>query len=1561
MRAGPHAALRRHKERRTILARLDLPDSRRLRWVPLVVLLVGLTATALATWLLARSEAEEDRVRFLNAVQQRHDRIAERLGAYIAMLRGVAGYLAAHREPEPYEFRAYVEALELQANYPGVQGVGYSRRVAPEMVDALERRQRRQGYEGFKVWPDRPRAEYHSIVYLEPLDRRNRAAIGYDMYSEPTRAAAMARARDTGAPAVSGRVTLVQDIDAQRQPGFLIYVPVYNGREPPRTVAERRDRLDGFAYSPLRADDLFKGIFGTEAAPMVAFAIYDGPQADPMRLLYRSAPWPEQAPRFATLEAFQVGGHTWTVEYRALPAFESVSGSALVPVALFVGIVLSLLLAGLSFMQAHAHAAYRTSVRALQDYREAVRHQQKLYRLAIEQVRDYAIFLVSPEGAMSSWNGGVEKVFGWGEGEFVGQPVEITFPDEDKRCAEEELRIAREQHVARNDRWQVRKDGTRFWASGITNALYDEQGRFVGYLKVMRDLTESRVQQQRIEAQEQQLRLITDTLPVLIAYIDAEQRYRFVNRVYGEWLGLPAERVLERRIQDVVDAEVYAQLREYVERALAGEAVQYTSRLTLGGQVRDLAHTYSPDRDAQGRVVGFAAMVEDIGARKRAEERATTILESITDAFFTVDREWRVSYVNRLAERIMNRTARGILGRTLWELFPALHGTSVEAAYRAAMDRQTPLSFEWQVAPDGLWLDVRAYPSDDGLSVYLRDITAQKRAEAERARQASTLAFMLELNELTRPLVDPEEIAAATARLLGEHLGISRCAYAEFDADEEHFTITGDYHRDVPSIVGRYTLSSFGSEIAGALRAGRIHVRERIDDAESVSAGAVHLGTEIKAYVAVPLHKGGRLVAAMAVHHREPRKWSKAEIELVRLVAARCWEALERARVERNLRESEERFRQMANSISQLAWIARPDGHMEWFNQRWYDYTGTTPEQMAHEGWHKLLHPEMLQDVLEAYEAAITEGEPFEKTCLLRGADGRYREFLSRAEPVRDAAGRIVQWFGTCTDMSGARDAEARFRAVVETTPECVKIIARDGTIRYMNGAGLAMLGASGLEEVQGRSLPDFLVPEHRAAWWRQHARVCEGEKLVWQFEFLDADGSRHWVETHAVPIVMADGQVAHLGMTRDISTAKRVEREREQVLAAERAAREEAERVVRMKDEFLATLSHELRTPLSAMLGWAQLLRRRKLSPEDTAAGLEAIERNAKAQQKLIEDLLDMSRIVSGKVHLDVQPLRLPEVLHAALDVVRPMADAKRISIERDVELDVPALNGDPGRLQQVLWNLLTNAIKFTPAGGRVRVTLRQEGSELMVSVADNGSGIPSSFLPFIFDRFRQFDSSTTRKHGGLGLGLSIVKSLVEMHGGRIRAESPGEGQGATFTVHLPIPAVASTPAPQRESADAAQPADAVSESEAPSLAGLKVLIVDDEPDARMLLRRILAEYDAEVLVASNADEGLECLKRARPQLVVSDIGMPGKDGYRFISEVRALPPDAGGRTPAIALTAFAREEDRRRALMAGFQLHIAKPVDPVALVLACARIAEVADGASRGSDAAAKGKRTD
>ncbi|HEY9380712.1 MAG TPA: ATP-binding protein, partial [Burkholderiales bacterium] len=424
------------------------------------------------------------------------------------------------------------------------------------------------------------------------------------------------------------------------------------------------------------------------------------------------------------------------------------------------------------------------------------------------------------------------------------------------------------------------------------------------------------------------------------------------------------------------------------------------------------------------------------------------------------------------------------------------------------------------------------------------------------------------------------------------------------------------------------------------------------------------------------------------------------------------------------------------------------------------------------------------------------------------------------------------------------------------------------------------------------------------------------------------------------------------------ITDAKRIEIEREKLLTAERTAREEAERVVRMKDEFLATLSHELRTPLSAMLGWAQLLRRRSMSAEDTAAGLEAIERNAKAQQKLIDDLLDMSRIISGKVRLDMQRVHLPEVVDAALDVVRPMAEAKRVALVQTIDRGAPALIGDPGRLQQVLWNLLINAIKFTPSGGKVEVVLRQIDSQLELQVCDTGSGVPKDFLPHIFDRFRQFDSSTTRVHGGLGLGLSIVKSLVELHGGTVAAHSEGVGRGATFTVTLPIAAVEPVLAREPMVNGTLENAIAAIDQNAPTLHGLKVLVVDDEADARALLHRILSEYGAKVLTASNAGDALECLLRERPTIIVSDIGMPHTDGYALIGQIRALPPEFGGRTPAIALTAFARPEDRRRALVAGFQLHLAKPVDPEALVLACARMAEVVGSVAESQESSAESK---
>lgn len=399
----------------------------------------------------------------------------------------------------------------------------------------------------------------------------------------------------------------------------------------------------------------------------------------------------------------------------------------------------------------------------------------------------------------------------------------------------------------------------------------------------------------------------------------------------------------------------------------------------------------------------------------------------------------------------------------------------------------------------------------------------------------------------------------------------------------------------------------------------------------------------------------------------------------------------------------------------------------------------------------------------------------------------------------------------------------------------------------------------------------------------------------------------------------------------------KRVALERERLVEAERAARNEIARVSRLKDEFLATLSHELRTPLNAILGWARVLVRKKEDGPLRDRGMEAIERNAVAQARLIDDLLDMNRIVSGKVRLDLQPVDLCAVVEMALDAVRPSAEGKEIRVQAQLDPLAGTVSGDPNRLQQVIWNLLTNAVKFTPRGGRVDVRLRVVGEHLELDVRDSGIGIARDFLPLVFDRFRQADSSITRSQGGLGLGLSIVKQLVELHGGSVAVSSAGTDKGSTFTVVLPLAAHWDRRVDDNPESVRGGLGGPLAEL---NLQGLKVLVVDDEPDARELVRQLLTDSHAEVHTAASATEGLALLQRERPDLLLSDIGMPERDGYQFIRDVRRLPPHEGGRTLAIAVTAFARSDDRTRAMLAGYQVHLSKPIEPYELLATVASL---------------------
>ena len=396
----------------------------------------------------------------------------------------------------------------------------------------------------------------------------------------------------------------------------------------------------------------------------------------------------------------------------------------------------------------------------------------------------------------------------------------------------------------------------------------------------------------------------------------------------------------------------------------------------------------------------------------------------------------------------------------------------------------------------------------------------------------------------------------------------------------------------------------------------------------------------------------------------------------------------------------------------------------------------------------------------------------------------------------------------------------------------------------------------------------------------------------------------------------------------------------RTRLLSSEKLARNDAERANRLKDEFLATISHELRNPLNAILGWAHMLRLGKLTPANAERAVETIYRNAKSQAQLVADLLDVSRIISGKLRLDVRTVDLISIVNAAMDSVRPAAEAKSIRLQTTLDPAAGPISGDADRLEQIVWNLLTNAVKFTPKDGRIQVRVQRIDSHVEIVVSDSGVGISKEFLPYVFDRFRQADASTTRIHGGLGLGLSIVHQLVDLHGGSVSVQSEGEGKGATFTIQLPFVGMVSN----QKDAETVNPvqSDQINTLEGlPSLQGLKVLVVDDEADTRELIREVLKECGSEVILSRSVAEALEALEQHKPDILISDLGMPDEDGYSLISKIRALPSERGGHIPAAALTAYARAEDRMRVLRSGFQFHLPKPVDSAELVTVVASLA--------------------
>ncbi|MEH2322462.1 MAG: response regulator [Nostoc sp.] len=540
-------------------------------------------------------------------------------------------------------------------------------------------------------------------------------------------------------------------------------------------------------------------------------------------------------------------------------------------------------------------------------------------------------------------------------------------------------------------------------------------------------------------------------------------------------------------------------------------------------------------------------------------------------------------------------------------------------------------------------------------------------------------------------------------------------------------------------------------------------------------------------------------------------------------------------------------------------------------------------------------------------------------------------ELFKKTEAVKQQAAQLV------AVNAELRQSEERLRSLSTCSPVGIFEIDTEGGCRYTNPRYQTICGLKAAESLEKRWLESVHPEDKERAIVTWSKYICEGRDYSEEFRFQTAHGIVRWVQVRSSPMLSGQGELlGYVGTLEDITERKQAEEVRAQVIR-EQTARAEAEAANRMKDEFLAVLSHELRTPLTSMLGWSKILRSKKLDEKATSRALEAIERNAISQMQLIEDILDVSRIIRGQLRLNVSAVNLLTVTEAALEAVRPLAEAKDIKLNTVLDTSVGSVYGDPARLQQVVWNLLTNAIKFTPKGGRVEVNLSVvcgEEQEIthkyaQIQVIDTGIGISSEFLPKVFERFRQADSTTTRSHNGLGLGLAIVRHLVELHKGTIVAQSLGSGEGATFTVRVPL---------LQDNRASRASREATGEISSPvvstPLAGLKVLVVDDEADTRNFLSFMFEEYGAFATAVASVDEALAVLEQAKPDILISDIGMSEQDGYTLIRRLRSLEPEKGGRIPAIALTAYTREEDRLEALKAGFQQHLSKPIDPTKLI---------------------------
>ncbi|WP_442994215.1 ATP-binding protein [Scytonema sp. PRP1] len=916
-------------------------------------------------------------------------------------------------------------------------------------------------------------------------------------------------------------------------------------------------------------------------------------------------------------------------------------------------------------------------------------------------------------------------------------------------------------------------------------------------------------------------------------------------------------------------------------------------------------------------------------AAEATRDQISNILESITDAFVAFDHQWRYTYVNQQATKLLHKTREELLGKQVWEeVFPETVGNLAYQEFHRAVTEQVAVVFEEFGQPIGKWLEVHAYPSPDGLAVYFRDISERKQAEEALKEQERKYRYIFEAAGVAIFEEDFSLVQEAIAHLKAQGVQNFRAYFAEHP---EFLRQAVDMVRvlNVNDTAVRMFAAQNKNELLASL--DQVFIPETLEVFVEELLALANCETYFESETILQTINGERLNVLFTITF--PPSCAKFHSVLVSII-----NITERKHAEVAVQASEERLRSFveANVVGIL--FSDVDGGISEANDEFLRIVGYTQEDIkaGRLRWIDITPPEHLY----LDELAIAEAKekgactPYEKEYIRK--DGSRVPVVIGYSLVGESRHKAIAFILDISQRKQAlealRHSEERFQAFMNNSPAASWMTDADGRVIYLSQTYYRIFKLPTTDAL-GKSIFELYPTEIAQQFLDNIRMVAQTNQVVEAIEHAPrTDGTLGDFLVYKFPIADVSGQCLVGGVAVDITERERALRERH---LAEQALQRQTEQLIqanRIKDEFLAVLSHELRTPLNPILGWSKLLRTRKHDEATTARALETIERNAKLQTELIEDLLDVSRILQGKLSLKIGAVDLASTIAAAIETVRLAAQAKSIQLVTVFEKNMRQVSGDSGRLQQVVWNLLSNAIKFTPEGGQVEIRLESVGSVAQLQVRDTGKGIPLEFLPHVFEYFRQADGSTTRKFGGLGLGLAIVRHIVELHGGTVKAESLGEGQGATFRVTLPLMKIHLHE----------QQSDTQSD-EFPDLNGVRVLVVDDEVDTRELIAFILEQSGAEVTQVASATEALQALTQFQPNVLLSDIGMPEVNGYMLMRQIRAMPPELGGQIPAIALTAYAGDVDYQQAIAAGFQQHIAKPVEPAALVAAVANLADM------------------